>query len=161
MDLAQNQPDDVERIVVGVDGSDSSIAALRRGARFAEALHARLEAISVWHYPAEFGGYVTAEWSPEGDARAVLDDTARTVFGDSPPDWFIPMVHEGSAALVLIDASKGAEMLIVGSRGHGGFVGLLLGSVSARCAEYAHCPVLVMHDAERTAASTATMDAVA
>jgi Universal stress protein family. len=52
---------------------------------------------------------------------------------------------------VLIEESAHASMLILGSRGHGGFVGMLLGSVSAACAEHAHCPVLVMHGAERAA----------
>ena len=152
---------DSDRIVVGVDGSVASMAALRRGARIAEALGARLEAITVWQYPLEFGGYVTSEWSPETDARAVLTESAQKVFGGPPPEWFLPLVSEGSAAQVLIDSSKGAEMLIVGSRGHGGFVGLLLGSVSARCAEYAHCPVLVMHNADRETAQPTAIGAVA
>lgn len=160
MDTTQTHQDS-PRIVVGVDGSDSSIDALRRGARMAEALGARLEAITVWQYPLEFGGYVTSEWSPDGDARSVLDEAARGVFGESPPDWFIPVVREGSTAQVLIDASKGAEMLIVGSRGHGGFVGLLLGSVSSRCAEYSHCPVLVVHGGDREAAPATAAEAVA
>ncbi|MHB1172123.1 MAG: universal stress protein [Lacisediminihabitans sp.] len=70
---------------------------------------------------------------------------ADTVFGDDRPSWFQAAVREGSTTQVLIEQSKGAEMLILGSRGHGGFVGLLLGSVSAACAEHAHCPVLIMH----------------
>ncbi|TXN28307.1 universal stress protein [Lacisediminihabitans profunda] len=152
---------DSARIVVGVDGSDSSIDALRRGARMAEALGVRLEAITVWQYPLEFGGYVTSEWSPESDARSVLDEAAQQVFGGTPPDWFVPVVCEGATAQVLIDASKGAEMLIVGSRGHGGFVGLLLGSVSSRCAEYSHCPVLVVHNGDREVAPAAVAGAVA
>jgi nucleotide-binding universal stress UspA family protein len=160
METTPTHPDSA-RIVVGVDGSDASIDALRRGARMAEALGVRLEAITVWQYPLEFGGYVTAEWSPETDARSVLDEAAQEVFGATVPDWFVPVVCEGSTAQVLIDASRGAEMLIVGSRGHGGFVGLLLGSVSSRCAEYSHCPVLVVHNGDRAAAAGAAAEAVA
>jgi len=160
MDTTQTHQDS-PRIVVGVDGSASSIDALRRGARMAEALGVRLEAITVWQYPLEFGGYVTSEWSPETDARSVLDESAQEVFGGTPPDWLVPVVCEGSTAQVLIDASKGAEMLIVGSRGHGGFVGLLLGSVSSRGAEYAHCPVLVVHSGDREVAPAAVAEAVA
>ncbi len=132
------------RIVVGVDGSDQSIAALHRGARIAKALHASLEAITTWHFDSGFVG-VASEYSPEADALTILADAATSVFGDAPPPWFSSVAHEGNADLVLIDQSRGAEMLIVGSRGHGGFVGLLLGSVSAMCAERAHCPVLIMH----------------
>ncbi|WP_394769659.1 universal stress protein [Lacisediminihabitans sp.] len=158
---ATHQAQDSARIVVGVDGSDSSIDALRRGARMAEALGVRLEGITVWQYPLEFGGYVTSEWSPESDARSVLDEAAQEVFQGTPPDWFVPVVCEGSTAQVLIDASKGAEMLIVGSRGHGGFVGLLLGSVSSRCAEYSHCPVLVVHNGDREVAQADAAGALA
>ena len=55
------------------------------------------------------------------------------------------LVQEGLPAKVPLDESKGATMLIVGSRGHGGFSGMLLGSVSANCAEHATCPMLVIH----------------
>ena len=66
-------------------------------------------------------------------------------FGPILPGWVSTSSLEGNAAQRLIDASEGAEMLVVGSRGHGGVVGLLLGSVSSACAEKAHCPVLVVH----------------
>ena len=139
------------RIVVGVDGSPSAIGALRRGARIAGALELPLEAVTAWHFPATYGGYLGESYPFEpGDlsagAQAMLDDTVSAVFGDDPPAWFRGTVREGATAQTLIDESAGAEMLIVGSRGHGGFVGLLLGSVSAACAEHATCPVLVVHD---------------
>lgn len=136
------------RIVVGVDGSDASISALRRGVRIASALNASLEAVTVWHYPITFAGYAASGWSPEADAKDVLAGAIETVFGKNPSGWFHPTIREGSPAQVLIAESEGAEMLIVGSRGHGGFVGLLLGSVSSACAEHAHCPVLVIHNAD-------------
>ena len=75
----------------------------------------------------------------------VLDDTIRAVFGDQPPAGMQRQVIEGGAAKVLLEASAGGMMLVVGSRGHGGFAGLLLGSVSAIVAEHASCPVFIVH----------------
>jgi nucleotide-binding universal stress UspA family protein len=71
--------------------------------------------------------------------------TAEAVFGDQPPAGLQRQVREGGAAKVLLDAGESAIILVVGSRGHGGFAGLLLGSVSANVAEHASCPVLVIH----------------
>jgi len=134
------------RIVVGVDGSPSSEQALRWGASLAAMMGARLEAVTAWDFPASYGfGSVPQDWDPAGDMRKVLDETVRAVFGDHPPAGLQRQVREGGAAQVLIEASQDAIMLVVGSRGHGGFAGMLLGSVSANVAEHASCPVLVIH----------------
>jgi len=122
------------RIVVGVDGSRHSQQALRWSAHFAGIFGARLEAVTAWEFPPSYGwAAVPPEWNPGQDMEKVLDDTVRAVFGDQPPVGVQRQVHEGGA------------MLVVGSRGHGGFAGLLLGSVSANVAEHASCPVLVIH----------------
>lgn len=145
----------VPRIVVGVDGSDSSIDALREAVVVATALGGTIQAVGAWHHPATLEAYYPAgECSPEHDASEILASAAKAVFADDVPDWFSWTVRQGTPAHVLIDASKDARLLIVGSRGHGGVVGLLLGSVSAACAERAHCPVLIMHKA-RVATPTA------
>ncbi len=134
------------RVVVGVDGSDSSVLALARGLRIANALNTNLEIVTSWGYPDEFGSVPTAQnWSPQQDAIDILNDAVHGIFPGTRPEWVSVHPRQGHAADVLIDAGKGAEMLIVGSRGHGGIIGLLLGSVSAQCAERASCPVLVMH----------------
>jgi nucleotide-binding universal stress UspA family protein len=134
------------RIVVGVDGSANSEQALRWAARLAADFGARLEAVTAWDFPASYGfGSVPQDWDPAGDMRKVLDETVRAVFGDHPPAGLQRQVREGGAAQVLIEASQDAIMLVVGSRGHGGFTGMLLGSVSANVAEHAQCPVLVIH----------------
>lgn len=138
------------RIVVGVDGSEHSRAALRSADRLAHAFDASIEAVAVWHYPVSYTP-LPVTWSPRDDAeslgRAALDD----VFGPTPPDSVTLTVREGATARVLIEEAAGADYLVVGSRGHGGFAGLLLGSVSAQCAEHAPCPVLVVHDSEAAA----------
>jgi nucleotide-binding universal stress UspA family protein len=134
------------RIIVGVDGSASSLDALRHARFIAAHFRCTVEAIAAWQLPSISAPYFPAQqWSPEADARAMLEDAVGSVFGATLPSWFRASVRHGPPARVLIDASATADLLIVGSRGHGGFVGLLLGSVSAACAESAHCPVLIMH----------------
>ncbi len=133
-------------IVVGVDGSDSSREALTWAVHYAALTGAEVEAVISWNYPTGYGmGGVAADWNPGEDARDLLAQTVTSVVGDDVPVPLTKVVREGNAAQVLLDESKDAQMLVVGSRGHGGFAGLLLGSVSAHCAEHAHCPVLVIH----------------
>jgi nucleotide-binding universal stress UspA family protein len=134
------------RIVVGVDGSESAKGALRWAARFAKTSGATIDAVIAWHFPATAGWAVVPEdWDPAGDASTVLNRAVDAVFPDGRPVGMRLIVEQGYPAKVLLDNSAGAELLIVGSRGHGGFVGLLLGSVSSHCAEHATCPVLVVH----------------
>ncbi|GAA2085362.1 hypothetical protein GCM10009840_23050 [Pseudolysinimonas kribbensis] len=133
-------------VVVGIDGSEASIAALRHARDLAEVLGRRVLAISAWQLPAFYGGGPWAyDWDPAEDAKRVLDDAVIEVYGDADPDSLSKEVAECNPAAVLIRRSKDALMVAVGSRGHGGFAGLLLGSVSAAVAEHASCPVLVTH----------------
>lgn len=134
-----------DRIVVGVDGSPHSISALQRGAQLAAALDKSLEAISTWDFPAMIDAYYTADWNFDEDAAKTLAAAVDDAFAGQPPDGLRQTVLQGPAARLLIEQSRGAYMLVLGSRGHGGFVGLFLGSVSSVCATHAHCPVLIMH----------------
>jgi nucleotide-binding universal stress UspA family protein len=151
---------DAPRIVVGVDGSESSVKALREAHRLAEALGAPLEAVAVWQQSHSMYDFYQSEtgWTPEKDVEKLLRDTADAAFGPTHPAAFRMSILQGVAARALIRHSAGAEMLVLGSRGHGGFAGLLLGSVSSACVAHATCPVLIVHnkdqvrvDAERSA----------
>lgn len=135
-------------VVVGVDGSAASKEALRWAAQLAGCFGRRIEAVIAWRFPANYGWpyAVPAGWQPEVDAGKTLEQTVDDVFGADRPGTLTTVVREGRASSVLLEASKNAGLLIVGSRGHGGFTGLLLGSVSAACTEHARCPVLVVHD---------------
>jgi len=135
-----------DRVVVGVDGSAASIAAFRRGVTISRALKVPLQAISVWSFPLGMMGDYPPAYSPEQDARDQLAAVTSTIFEGQIPDDIIQTVIEGYPAEVLIGVSEGAAMLVVGSRGRGELASLLLGSVSAECAEKAHCPVLIMHE---------------
>jgi len=133
------------RIVVGVDGSEQSEQALRWATRMSLATGAQIDAVTAWHVPVGYGGaYLPESWSPKDDARATLTRTVDAVFAGGRPAGMRLLVRQGQAAQALLDAAAGAEMLVVGSRGRGGFVGLLLGSVSTACAQHADCPVLVV-----------------
>ncbi|MCP8999404.1 universal stress protein [Pseudarthrobacter sp. RMG13] len=135
-----------EKIIVGVDGSEASIEALRQGQRFALATGARLEAWGCWEYPAGYEGYLAM--GVEGfahEAEEKLERAIREAFGpERPRDVVLRLVH-GSPRTELVNGSRQASLLVVGRRGHGGFAGTLLGSVSGACVAHAHCPVLVVH----------------
>ncbi|WP_417540592.1 universal stress protein [Microbacterium maritypicum] len=142
-------------IVVGVDGSAASVEALSYAARIAAALEAPLTAVTTWTYPVMLDPFDPGtDWSPENDAQRCLLDAVRAAFQGSPPERFTQSVIPGRAAEVLIEQSDRASMLVVGSRGHGGFAGLLLGSVSTACAAHARCPVLVFHTPMRYPATS-------
>lgn len=133
------------RIVVGVDGSDQSKLALRWAAKLAPGLGASIHAIAVWQIPTSLEwGAVSYNWDLAAETEAALAKAVDDVFAERPPHLRLD-VRQGNAAQVLLALSEDATVLVVGSRGHGGFKGLLLGSVSAKCAEHAHCPVLVVH----------------
>jgi nucleotide-binding universal stress UspA family protein len=118
---------------------------LRWAACLAVPLNAEIDAVTAWAYPASYGmgGGALAEWDPAEDAAQILADALTAAFGDHRPAGIRAVVCEGHPAQVLSHACNGAEILVVGSRGHGGFGGLLLGSVSAYCTAHAPCPVLV------------------
>ena len=135
-------------IVVGIDGSDPSRRALEWARFMAVTTGATVEAVSVWHVPAApviVGTGLPADAVLQDATARVLHDTVTAVLGDAPGVSVRELVGHGSTARVLLGASKDAQLLVVGSRGHGGFTGLLLGSVSSACAEHARCPVLVVH----------------
>jgi len=141
------------RVVAGVDGSELSEHVVRWAAYLAGVTGASLEIVTAWPSLAEAvsdGAGAGAEhvWDPGRDAREKTAEILSKVLSGVAAD--ISAVRQtimpGKPAKVLIEASEGAHMLVVGRRGHGGFRGLLVGSVSAICSEHAHCPVLVVHE---------------
>lgn len=134
------------RVVVGVDGSSSSLAALRWAARVGSTLGLEIDATTSWEYPASYAMVgAVGDWNPQADAHTLVDRALAEAFGGTRPAGLRTLVRSGRPAPVLLEASHHAELLVVGSRGHGGFAGLLLGSVSAQCAAHARCPVVVVH----------------
>jgi nucleotide-binding universal stress UspA family protein len=135
------------RIVVGVDGSENSLVALRWALEEAEHRHAIVEAVIAWQYPytgVGFAPYVDADGLEEG-ASLTLQEALRVGCPDEAARERIQqLVIQETSSRALVDAAKGADLLVVGSRGRGGFAGLLLGSVSAQCVHHAHCPVVVV-----------------
>ena len=149
------------RIVAGVDGSDSSLSALRWAVRQAGLTGAAVDAVAAWHYPVAAGGfgYVPMGTGEDYDFKEITEKAlADAISSTVDPGSGVRVrghVIEGNAAQVLLDASDGADLLVLGSRGHGGFAEALLGSVSQHCVHHARCPVLVIRgdlNPERTSA---------
>lgn len=140
----------VERIVVGVDGSEGSVQALRWALGEALARKAVLEPVAVWQSPYDFGEellFPVAEEKIAAGAKERLDAAVAEAVGDQRGVVVEASVLHGDPAQTLCDRSSDAELLVVGSRGHGGFAGLLLGSVSLKCAHHSRCPVAIVHNA--------------
>ncbi|MET8172241.1 universal stress protein [Streptomyces clavifer] len=134
------------RVVVGVDGSSPSQEALRWAAHHAQLTGAVVEAVCAWDTPSEIGwaGPATEAGFDLEQARLRFAEGIRAVFGDVKPAEVREMLVRGDPSEVLIRASEGADLLVVGDRGRGGFARAMLGSVSQRCAQHAKCPVVVV-----------------
>ncbi len=135
-----------QRIVVGIDGSASSIDAFRWAVRQAQLTGAVVEALMAWQYPAGVVPAGTQDF--EAESRRALDRAIEGAFSGAPPVEVTRVVEEGEPALTLVGRSTNAALLVIGSRGHGEFVGMLIGSVSQYCVTHAHCPVVVLRGPE-------------
>jgi len=139
-------------IAVGVDASGGSLAALEWAASEARLRGDDLRVVTAWLVPTmAFGapgfGPIVAEGLDaefEGAARAALEKAIEGLGAAGEGIHIERVVAHGQASHVLIEAAKDAALLVVGSRGHGGFAGLLLGSVSQQCAHHAPCPVVIV-----------------
>ncbi|MEW1634281.1 universal stress protein [Streptomyces sp. NPDC093801] len=139
------QPEET-RVVVGLDGSPSSQAALRWAVRYADLVNGRVEAVGAWDVPG------AASWSAPAvdvgfdreEAERSLVEEVRTVLGADGASRVHQRLVRGNPAHVLVDAAEGADLLVVGSRGRGGFRRALLGSVSQQVALHAPCPVTII-----------------
>jgi nucleotide-binding universal stress UspA family protein len=140
-----------QTIVVGVDGSDSSVAGLRWACDLASSNGSVIDVLTTWQWPMSLGAAIPIPtgYDPAADAQKVADDAVAPVAKAFPAVTIRTRVVEGNASLALVEASRHATLLVVGNRGHAEFTGLLLGSVSQHCAVHAACPVLIYrHQAE-------------
>jgi nucleotide-binding universal stress UspA family protein len=157
----------VRAIVVGVDGSAGSVEALRWALAEARLRGAPLRLVHAYQLPNLLVGDVGAGFGAAGvpaytgedverfrrtseeSARQVLSATLESAAGGDVGDVDVRQEPvEGAAAEVLIEAGRGAALLVIGSRGQGGFRGLLLGSVSQQCAQHPPCPVVILPPVE-------------
>lgn len=141
------------QVVVGIDGSTPSKRALEWAAFIARNTGAEIVAVTAWHLPLYGPAEWPLDWDPETEAGNTLRQTVGDVLGPDAGVTVRELVMQGDAAQILLDASTDAQALVVGSRGHGGFTGLLLGSVSRACVEHAMCPVVVIHGQTRLPSS--------
>jgi nucleotide-binding universal stress UspA family protein len=139
-------------VVVGVDDSKSARAALRFALEEARMRGATLRAVHAWefNYPGAAGvegSYAIPGFDLDSLRQAAMAALEAIVAEAIPVTGDVDVVRwvvEGAAGSVLIDESRDAKLLVVGSRGRGGFAGLLLGSVSQQCAYHARCPVVII-----------------
>jgi nucleotide-binding universal stress UspA family protein len=146
------------RIVAGVDGSPASLAALRWAVRQAETTGGFVDAVIAWQIPTTLSGY---GWAPltiaecsefVETATKTVQEAVSEVTGPEGNPRVHTVVAEGNPAQVLLDASEGADLLVLGTRGHGWFTETVLGSVSQDWVHHAHCPVVVMRGASEASA---------
>jgi nucleotide-binding universal stress UspA family protein len=147
--MSASRAGSVPRIVAGVDGSPPSIDALRWAVHQAELTGGTIDAVIAWEFPMAAGGLGWAPISPidDTDYQELAAKALSAAVGEvnPPPGVTVhQVVVAGNPAQVLLDAAKGADLLVVGNRGHGGFAEALIGSVSVRCLHHATCPVVVV-----------------
>lgn len=135
--------------MVGVDGSDCSARALRWALEEARLRRAKVRAVIAWSYPhvSTYHEAAHAMKVPFAEEAAAMLERAVSEARREAEDVEIENdVVESPAASALVEAARDASLLVVGSRGLGGFTGLLLGSVSQQCAHHAPCPLVIVHE---------------
>ena len=148
--MSENSREKNGRIVVGVDGSPAANAALRWAVRHAELTGDAVEAVIVWQFPIIGASYGWAGVAvTDGmDLRALAEKTLTQAIDEASSHGsavaITPRIIEGYPASVLVEESADADLLVVGSRGHGTFAEALLGSVSQHCSHHARCPVVIV-----------------
>ncbi|WP_435200880.1 universal stress protein [Janibacter sp. GS2] len=136
---------DVKPVIVGVDGSPDSVRALQWAAEHARLIEAPLHGVISWEVATIYGDTFFGKQdftAVEEKNREVLEGAVRKALGEGAQ--VEARIERGNASEVLVRASRDAQLVVVGSRGHGGFTGMLLGSVSQHLVTHARCPVLVM-----------------
>jgi nucleotide-binding universal stress UspA family protein len=133
-------------VVVGVDGSAASKQALRWAARQAKLRGDKLRVVGTWEYPLKFGWAppLPPEYNPSRETATMLHEVVDEVVATEGPVEIETVVSEGRPAPALIEAARDADLLVVGTRGHGELIGLLFDSVGERCVTHAPCPVVVV-----------------
>ncbi|MER5891885.1 universal stress protein [Streptomyces sp. NPDC001876] len=138
------------RIVVGVDGSDASIKALRWAVHQAELTGDTVEAVNSWEYPASSWASMMPgmpeDFDPQAVAIVALTEALEEALGAEGAASVSKVVVIGNPAQSLLDRAAGANLLVVGARGYSGFKATLLGSVSLHVVQHAPCPVTVVRD---------------
>ena len=144
------------RSVVGIDGSDPARATLEWAAKEAELRGAKLEIVGAWAFPMYVDPMGGAFPMPgmyektEANEREMIEAEVAKVLGPNPNIAYEIMVRCGSTATELLAAAEGADLLVIGSRGRGGFASLLLGSTALQCIHHATCPVTVVRAGSAT-----------
>lgn len=140
---------DEQRIVVGVDGSLSAKRALQWAAEQAKRTGALLMVVTVANFPSTYGWAppVPDEFDRNAELNARLDNEVKEIVGEDSGVTVLKEVLAGHPAAVLTELSKRSSLVVLGSRGRGAFVGMLLGSVGLHVASQAHCPVVIVRDA--------------
>lgn len=134
-----------QTVVVGVDGSEESVHALRWAADHVRQVGGILHAVTIWHQPVQFGYHLTytdAELQKQG--QGALDSALARVKPDFPSVDIRPKLIRGHVVDEFVKLSEQADLLVVGDKGHGAFTGMLVGSVAVKIVHHAACPVTVV-----------------
>ncbi len=133
-------------LVVGVDGTPGSLAALEWAAGEARRRGDAVLAVRVWQFPVNASGFLTDDSieAMQSDEEEQLELDLFDVLGDNPGVDVYRLVTSGAATKTLFTAAQGADMLVIGSKGHRGLTNVVIGSVSAQVTHYAPCPVVIV-----------------
>jgi nucleotide-binding universal stress UspA family protein len=145
----------IQRILVGVDGSEKSIAALRWASNLAAQLGAEVEVATIWQTPFPTIELLAIGFDldltelnerPQQIAQYRIEKSIVGAYGEASPVGVTRSVDEGYPALVLVEKSKKFDLLVLGNRGHSPLLETLLGSVSLHCLAHSHCPVVIVKE---------------